>query len=128
MTMTTPQPAPDWQGWLRRWDAQQTGYIPDREERFTAILRAIPLSVHHQFSKEIPMATTQHPATTHHQQAAEHYKNAAAHHERAAAHHAKGEHTQAAEQAHYAQGHAAYATQHAEEAAKSHLTDASTKQ
>jgi len=36
--MDTPQPALDWQGWLRRWDAQQTGYIPDREDRFTAML------------------------------------------------------------------------------------------
>lgn len=36
--MDTPQPALDWQGWLWRWDAQQTGYIPDREDRFTAML------------------------------------------------------------------------------------------
>lgn len=28
----------DWRGWLRRWDAQQTGYIPHREERFAAML------------------------------------------------------------------------------------------
>jgi SAM-dependent methyltransferase len=24
----------DWPGWLRRWDAQQEGYVPEREERF----------------------------------------------------------------------------------------------
>lgn len=24
----------DWNDWLRRWDAQQTGYVPHREERF----------------------------------------------------------------------------------------------
>jgi len=41
--MTTPQPTLDWQGWLCRWDAQQTGYIPDREERFTAMLDVLEL-------------------------------------------------------------------------------------
>jgi len=28
----------DWHSWLRRWDAQQTGYLPDREARFSAML------------------------------------------------------------------------------------------
>lgn len=28
----------DWSGWLRRWDAQQEGYVPEREARFTAML------------------------------------------------------------------------------------------
>jgi trans-aconitate methyltransferase len=28
----------DWRGWLRRWDAQQTGYLPDREARFAVML------------------------------------------------------------------------------------------
>ncbi len=28
----------DWRSWLRRWDAQQTGYIPHREERIAAML------------------------------------------------------------------------------------------
>ena len=28
----------DWAAWLRRWDAQQTAYLPDREERFAAML------------------------------------------------------------------------------------------
>jgi SAM-dependent methyltransferase len=27
----------DWQAWLRRWDVQQTGYLPDREQRFTVM-------------------------------------------------------------------------------------------
>lgn len=27
----------DWPGWLRRWDAQQEGYVPEREARFTAM-------------------------------------------------------------------------------------------
>src|SRR5215510_3370211 len=28
----------DWLAWLQRWDAQQTGYLPDREQRFQAML------------------------------------------------------------------------------------------
>ncbi len=28
----------DWQGWLQRWDAQQSGYVPEREERFRVML------------------------------------------------------------------------------------------
>jgi SAM-dependent methyltransferase len=32
------QPQIDWQNWLARWDAQQSGYVPDREGRFTAML------------------------------------------------------------------------------------------
>lgn len=28
----------DWHGWLKRWDDQQTGYLPDREDRFTTML------------------------------------------------------------------------------------------
>lgn len=28
----------DWQGWLARWDRQQEGYLPEREQRFTAML------------------------------------------------------------------------------------------
>ncbi|MGA7987061.1 MAG: class I SAM-dependent methyltransferase [Candidatus Dormiibacterota bacterium] len=31
----------DWRGWLARWDAQQQRHIPDREERFTAIIDAL---------------------------------------------------------------------------------------
>ena len=29
------------QSWVDRWDAQQQGYMPDREERFTALLDAV---------------------------------------------------------------------------------------
>jgi trans-aconitate methyltransferase len=29
---------PDWKHWLQRWDAQQAGYVPQREERFQAML------------------------------------------------------------------------------------------
>ena len=32
------QPEIDWAAWLRRWDAQQEGYVPEREARFTAML------------------------------------------------------------------------------------------
>lgn len=28
----------DWPSWLRHWDGQQAGYVPDREARFTAML------------------------------------------------------------------------------------------
>ncbi len=31
----------DWIRWQRRWDAQQQAYLPDREERFTAVLDAV---------------------------------------------------------------------------------------
>ncbi len=31
----------DWTGWQQRWDAQQQSYLPDREERFTAVLNAV---------------------------------------------------------------------------------------
>jgi SAM-dependent methyltransferase len=31
----------DWLHWLRRWDAQQEGYVPEREARFTAMLDAL---------------------------------------------------------------------------------------
>jgi SAM-dependent methyltransferase len=31
----------DWPEWLRRWDAQQEGYVPEREARFTAMLDAL---------------------------------------------------------------------------------------
>jgi SAM-dependent methyltransferase len=33
-----PATGVDWAEWLRRWDVQQTGYLPDREARFTAML------------------------------------------------------------------------------------------
>src|SRR2546425_501786 len=31
----------DWLGWLRRWDLQQEGYVPEREARFTAMFDAL---------------------------------------------------------------------------------------
>ena len=31
----------DWREWLRRWDAQQTGYTPDREGRFAAMFNVL---------------------------------------------------------------------------------------
>lgn len=37
MMGTATETAVNWQAWLRRWDAQQTGYLPDREERFAAM-------------------------------------------------------------------------------------------
>lgn len=35
------RPEIDWNGWLQRWDAQQEGYVPQREARFTAMLDAL---------------------------------------------------------------------------------------
>ena len=34
---TQSQQQIDWSDWLRRWDAQQEGYVPEREARFTAM-------------------------------------------------------------------------------------------
>src|SRR5689334_8977500 len=31
----------DWPSWLRRWDVQQEGYVPEREARFTVMFDAI---------------------------------------------------------------------------------------
>ncbi|MEZ4728630.1 MAG: class I SAM-dependent methyltransferase [Caldilineaceae bacterium] len=31
----------DWGSWLARWDAQQMGYLPDREDRFAAMATAL---------------------------------------------------------------------------------------
>jgi SAM-dependent methyltransferase len=31
----------DWKRWLERWDEQQTGYVPEREERFRVMLDAL---------------------------------------------------------------------------------------
>lgn len=31
----------DWLDWLRRWDAQQEGYVPEREARFAAMFDAL---------------------------------------------------------------------------------------
>lgn len=36
-----PSAQVDWQHWLQRWDAQQTGYLPDREARFNAMLAVL---------------------------------------------------------------------------------------
>jgi SAM-dependent methyltransferase len=38
---TDVQPEIDWLAWLQRWDAQQEGYVPEREARFTAMLDAL---------------------------------------------------------------------------------------
>ena len=38
MRLTGLEPDIDWASWLRRWDAQQEGYVPEREVRFSAML------------------------------------------------------------------------------------------
>lgn len=37
----TPDTAPGWRGWLDRWDRQQEGYLPVREERFDLMCTAV---------------------------------------------------------------------------------------
>jgi SAM-dependent methyltransferase len=39
--VTNQSEATDWTRWLARWDAQQQRHIPDREERFSAIVDAL---------------------------------------------------------------------------------------
>jgi hypothetical protein len=39
--ITEVQPEIDWLDWLRRWDAQQEGYVPEREARLTAVFDAV---------------------------------------------------------------------------------------
>jgi SAM-dependent methyltransferase len=39
--MPTNTAAPDWQDWLRRWEAMMTGYVPEREQHFEIMLDAI---------------------------------------------------------------------------------------
>lgn len=36
--MHTQTPHLNWQEWMQRWDRQQSVYLPDREQRFTAML------------------------------------------------------------------------------------------
>ena len=42
-------PGPDWRTWLDRWDAQQTGYIPEREARFAAMFEVVELMLPPEF-------------------------------------------------------------------------------
>jgi SAM-dependent methyltransferase len=39
----------DWRGWLQRWDAQQRGYLPEREARFSAMLDVLDVMLPEQF-------------------------------------------------------------------------------
>ncbi len=41
MSTDVRQDQVDWPEWLRRWDAQQEGYVPEREARFTAMFDAL---------------------------------------------------------------------------------------
>ena len=47
--MQTQTPTIDWNAWLRRWDAQQQGYLPDREARFAAMLDVLDIQVQPDF-------------------------------------------------------------------------------
>jgi SAM-dependent methyltransferase len=41
----TTMPVVDWGDWLRRWDAQQSLYLPDREDRFTVMLDVLEVTI-----------------------------------------------------------------------------------
>lgn len=43
--MTDIAAGTDWQAWQRSWDRQQEWYLPDREERFRAMLDAVEATV-----------------------------------------------------------------------------------
>lgn len=49
MTTETGRGTIDWHGWLARWDAQQTGYLPEREARFTAMLEVLEVLLPERF-------------------------------------------------------------------------------
>jgi trans-aconitate methyltransferase len=38
INMSAVTPHLNWHEWMQRWDRQQSGYLPDREQRFTAML------------------------------------------------------------------------------------------
>lgn len=39
----------DWHSWLKRWDVQQTAYLPEREARFTAMLDVLDILLSGEF-------------------------------------------------------------------------------
>ncbi len=47
--ITIEQNTIDWQRWLERWNAQQMGYLPEREARFTAMLDVLDLLLPERF-------------------------------------------------------------------------------
>lgn len=48
--MSNLQSQVNWQHWLHRWDAQQSGYLPLREERFQVMLDALALTMPESFT------------------------------------------------------------------------------
>jgi SAM-dependent methyltransferase len=47
--MSFETPRLDWPEWLRRWDRQQSGNLPEREERFSAMLDVLQVLLPEQF-------------------------------------------------------------------------------
>lgn len=39
----------DWGRWLERWDKQQTGYLPDRESRYSAMFDVLEAQLPEEF-------------------------------------------------------------------------------
>jgi len=42
-------PQLNWSEWMQRWDRQQSGYLPDREQRFSAMLDVLGVVLPEQF-------------------------------------------------------------------------------
>ena len=38
LKVSSETPNLNWHDWMQRWDSQQSGYMPDREQRFSAML------------------------------------------------------------------------------------------
>ena len=47
--MAGETPNLNWHEWIQRWDRQQSGYLPDREQRFTAMLDVLEALLPEQF-------------------------------------------------------------------------------
>ena len=39
--MKASSPSVNWSDWLQRWDRQQRGYLPEREQRFEVMLDVV---------------------------------------------------------------------------------------
>jgi len=48
--MPTKSLSLDWQDWLERWDRQQSGHVPDREQRFQAMLDVLEVLLPAEFT------------------------------------------------------------------------------
>src|SRR6266567_5145903 len=47
--VSSETPNLNWHEWMQRWDNQQSGYLPDREQRFSAMLDVLEALLSEQF-------------------------------------------------------------------------------